>query len=710
MTESTLKLVCIKCGSSLAYSATDQNLKCQYCGTIAEIPKLEEDSPLGASSIYPLSVEISALTDAVHDHLASGDLTPDNLLEHATISKTERFYVPAIEFFGNYEAQWTASFGYDRQEHYTEYETQTVNGHSRQVAVTKTKTVTDWRPVNGTDTGKFYVTGYAGNRLSNATVDATPLVEIQTANSSVPFDKSYVTGFVQEDFCASEDEVYQSRAKSQVNSIIDRNVRNHGQGDHQKDWHWTANISKSSETVLVPICQAVYEYEGKEYNVWVRGDNASRLIADPLPIDQDRKIAIQKSFAPVVAATVTSLLCIWKLDANWILPMSTIAVAGGLGYWRKTSIINFSLKLRQSILASKRNTSANSTDMTVAEQRELLDSIKHPVKPWIAKTESDSWLVPIASIVLAAVPFVSTLDPGQLEIGINSFFNSSNDSRISTNSHNQLPIAASQQTGNSGTTSEFPRCAGSLEMEKCIQGERALANETSDQKLARQQHLEGERNRSQSETSTQVESNAQQQSTPSLSQSQSQQPPQNDSRVDDLKKALEFSLKNNWGGVDSAVNSIKSQVQVIPQGNRKLSRAANNEGLAYLKSNDVSAAVEAFARGTQADPADIEVKNNLGYALLKAQRDKDSAGVLVSLLIQVPERTSAWTNLSEAMVSTNINASLAALKIGVRFSANRDKTVVFLTSVVETHPNERFRSVVKNVLDNLDSIPSGPLR
>ena len=671
---------------------------------------MEEEAPDAAQTIYPLTVEISALTDTVHQHLASGDLTPDHLLEHATVSKTERLYVPAIEFFGAYEAQWTASFGYDRTEHYTDYETRTVNGHSRQVAVSKTKTVTDWRPVNGTDTGKFYVTAYAGTRLTSPVLDVTPLVEQQIASAAVPFDSSYLTGVEFEDFAHPETDVYQNRGRPQVNQIIDRNVEKHGQGDHQKDWHWTADISKRSSTVLVPVCHAVYEFEGKEYNVWVSGVDTSRLIADPLPVDQDRKKAIQFGFIPAAVAFAASALAIFKFDAAWTFPLVVLAVAGGLGYWRKKSIIDFSLKLRRVLLASKQAASANIAGMSADEQSGVIESVKRPEKPWIAKTSNDWWLLPVVSLIAAVAPFFQVMGP----------FNSNFQSSSVPQQVEQAPVAVSppiqvqqqpEAPANPGVASVYPRCAGSTELQKCEEEERNLASETPQQRIERQQRLEEERSRAAAEVNGTSSASSSQSSTVSEAKPQSTTSPdtQVDQRVVQLRKALESSRANNWAAVDEAIMSIKSQAQAIPQGDRKASRAANSEGLTLLKTGDFMGAIEAFIRGANSDPADIEVRNNLGYALLKAHKNTEAASILTALLAQVPDRTSAWTNFSESMVA-NPNVSTAALKIGVRFSANREKTLGFLRQLADNHPNEQYRPIIQNVLNEFNLIPSGPLR
>jgi len=405
MTEDAMKLQCRGCGSSLEYSAKDQSTKCPYCGTVTEIPKVEEVLPDNPSAILPLTVELTELTDAVYEHLASGDMTPDQLLEHATFTKKERFYTPVWGFRGNYVAEWTASFGYNRREEYTAYERRTENGNTYNVPVTKTRIVTDWRPASGTDTGAFAVLAYAGKQLCDATVDAISLVEKHPDGEVVPFDSSYTTGIPIEPYAASDDDAYSDRAKPQVNEIIEHSVRQHAQGDRQKDWHWTASINKDSFTLLVPICHATYEYQGKAYHVWVGGTNQSRLVADPLPVDLNRKRAVKFGFLPLIVAAIASGFAIFDLGYNAILPVGVFLAAVLYGFLRRSAIIDYSRNVRQSLLANRRAAATNTAAMTEAEQGALRKETERPHQSWLAHTAYDHVVIPLVILMVALTPF-----------------------------------------------------------------------------------------------------------------------------------------------------------------------------------------------------------------------------------------------------------------------------------------------------------------
>jgi len=412
MGDESLKLTCAGCGARLTYSATHQALKCEFCGTIAEIHQEESSQPGKAPSlIVPLSVELSTLTDAVYEFLASGDLTPDSLLECAMFTRKERFYAPAYAFSGEFDVHWTASFGYDRTEYYTVIESQTRNGQTQKVPVNKSRIVTDWRPANGEDKGGFSVIAYAGKRLLGSNQLVADLLEKRAATGSVAFDSSYTSDIPIEEFGATESAAYKNRAAPQINNIIDRSIRRYTQGDHQKDWHWQGDINTKGVPLYVPVCHVTYEFEGQQYNFWTHGADVSRLVADPLPVDQKRKSAVQMGFVPFAVAFISAAFAIFKFDSDWTAPLFCVAAAGLYGLVRKTSIIVFSVEIRKSLLARRHAASKSENEMSAAE-RDIF--VKEPKKkPRMANTDYDNLVLPFLTLLFATIPFVQVLSPSK---------------------------------------------------------------------------------------------------------------------------------------------------------------------------------------------------------------------------------------------------------------------------------------------------------
>lgn len=686
MADEPLKLICSGCGSSLAYSATDQALKCPYCGSTTEIPKAGELLPVQAVSIIPLTVDVTALVDAVYQHLASGDMTPDHLLEYASISKKDRFYVPAFIFSGNFEASWTASFGYDREEQYTAFVSRQENGRTVNVPVTKTKTVTDWRPVNGSDNGTFAVLAYAGKGLNSA-LNITSLFEGKAAKLE-SFDESYTSGITIEPFESSESQVYGSRGEALINGVIDKSVQSHAQGDRQKDWHWTADIRKQAAATLVPLCHAIYEFEGKQYNLWLSGSNPARIIADALPVDTGRKHSVNSGFFPFWLALIAAAVGIFRNADDWGIPVSIVLACLLFGFLRRKTIIGYSHQVRQSLLAKRKVASTASGNISDADRRTAVQGVKRPDKPWLANTAHDRVALPLASllaIVLAIAP---------------SFFSSAS-------------TKTSESTDASSATSAEPTQAPSTPVEtqaNLAPHERistgTAAADANSAPVERAPPVTAPETPAANTAPNSPASNTLVVTTAPNQVPAPERDPLSQLQASPIGDLLRLAGQGNWVAVDKGVAGIQSHAGMQIRGNRSAARSSNELGLTALRGNDFTAARAAFEQGVQQDPSDIEVRNNLAYVLVKT-RDSTAVTVLTDVLMQMPDRTSAWANLAEATAS-DAAMSTSALKLAVRFSANREHTLDVLRQIAATDTNPQYRAAATSALDSVGLIPAMP--
>jgi hypothetical protein len=187
---------CTGCGASLKYAPDQQNLICDFCGLQISIPRPDERVPdeHSCDCFVPLIVGKDKPTDVTRAYMISGAYTPDDILDNSTITKQWIFYVPTYLFRVSYKAPWTASFGYDHTEPYTVFQRDR-SGVSR--PITKYKTVTDWKPHSGVDTGTLAVQVYGGNKLTQKVVD---LVEKGSIENVTTFDEKFTVGYDIEPF------------------------------------------------------------------------------------------------------------------------------------------------------------------------------------------------------------------------------------------------------------------------------------------------------------------------------------------------------------------------------------------------------------------------------------------------------------------------------------------------------------------------------
>jgi len=389
---------CKNCGAEIEYEAGSQSLKCPFCNTINTIQKAEDQLATTVEKIIPMSVSLDDLEKRVYGFMASGDYTPDDMLEASTILKRECLYVPAYIFYIDYQATWTASFGYDRKEPYTAYRNVTRNGHQVREAYTAYKTVTDWRPSNGVDTGVLSVSTYAGQSLHDSDLSPADLVPNAIENGSMTdFNPSFMKNVQVEAFSVTEANALTS-LKAEINANIDQSVKSHGQGDHQKDWHWNAQMSHSENTVNVPICHAVFDYKGTEYHYWIDGIGSTEFRGNKLPEDDQRKQQVNLGFIPVGVAVPLLLASSYFWAFTWV-GLIFASILGGYAALRRKSILDYSKKIRGALLTQMQASSINTKDLSNEEREKLARSFQRPDKPLFAKSHKDKILLPALSIV-----------------------------------------------------------------------------------------------------------------------------------------------------------------------------------------------------------------------------------------------------------------------------------------------------------------------
>lgn len=397
---------CRNCGAEIEYQAGSQSLVCPYCNTLNEIKKPEDELPTEVDLIIPLSINQKDLENQVYIFLAKDNYAPDDIIQSAIFLKRECLYVPAYIFRIDYQAEWTASFGYDRKEPYTDYKT--INGRSQ--AYTAYRTVTDWRPVNGTDANTFEVSIYAGTNLTSLALTPAEMIPAIIANGErTAFNPDFMQGVTSESFAIPEKLAFDSLSE-EINENIDYNVKQHAQGDRQKDWHWTlSHIESSTGTLLVPICNAVFDYKGTNYSYWCDGIGNANIVADKLPVDSNRKRNVQLGFIPICGAILGLLLV--SLQGNKLYGAGIFALILTIGYalLRRHFILDYSKKIRESFLNQKIASSASVVNMTDEEREAYAQSFVMPKRPFLAETARDKVVLPIlavAAFLIALIPAI----------------------------------------------------------------------------------------------------------------------------------------------------------------------------------------------------------------------------------------------------------------------------------------------------------------
>ena len=401
---------CPKCGAEVDYSPSGGILKCPYCGKQTAIKEEFDPKSISADFIIPTKLDKDRLHAETQAYMVSGDYTPDDIVDRSEIVKEEIQYHPAYVSTGSFTANWTASFGYDREEEYQVWGT-TITGQSG--LITKTKTVTDWRPVNGVATGDFLVFAYAGNQLEDEYV--IQLVETPFGADLSGMDPSYTAGHSVEPYAYDvKSSAVNGKISAKIDAIIDKEVKSHEQGDHSKNWQWNAKLQgQKTSTVLIALGHSIFTYVDKDYDVYVSATGANRVVGTELPRDKTRGYKVWLGFLPTLLAVLAFALFGYFLgnigyDFSFKACLALI-VCLIAGFIRRKIIINYSQRLRNSKLAHQQINDIN-IDAESEEHRELLAKAQMPKAPQLLKYTWDVTALVSCTLITVSVIFFSGIN------------------------------------------------------------------------------------------------------------------------------------------------------------------------------------------------------------------------------------------------------------------------------------------------------------
>jgi len=350
-------LICPNCGASLEYSPGARALKCLYCRTVTQIEPeadaagaTDETDKLAPTApeeelIVPLALTKDQLLQAIYSMLSKGKYTPDDLLERAAFRTIEQFYVPAYVF---------------------------VTGRHADVGRPST---------SGEDVVTLGAISYVGSRLRQSKLPViAKLVEgCRGIVGAKAYEAAYTDGIDMEAF---------PTLGSQVDATAGKSVNAHRE---------TASPGRQRCKLYVPTCHVVYEYEGRFYEAWVDGSSAENVVADAVPVDRKRKRAAWYAFLPTLLVLPTMLVAAalagpnLKLDSA--LPALAVIAAPIFGFLRRRSILKYSQRLRDALLAQRRLSSARASGFPGARRSTAAQASQIPTRPLLAR---QGFVLPLA--------------------------------------------------------------------------------------------------------------------------------------------------------------------------------------------------------------------------------------------------------------------------------------------------------------------------
>jgi len=317
---------CTNCGGDLTYKAGTSSLTCQHCGTTNEIPQIEaefeeldfkdflENNSNAEETLEEKFVKCNSCgaTSSLEPHVTSGNCpycsTP-LVIEQSSIQRiiqpkallpfhlkkeeaktrfkkwvTKLWFAPNDlkkaslnfdHFKGIYIPYWTydsdtlTQYQGQRGTHYYVSQTYTTTENGKTVTRTRQVRKTRWR----------YVSGTVSNFFDDILVTATHSLpkkyiyklEPWDLENLVPFDKSYLSGFVTEKYQIDLESGFDI-AKGIMDPTIRSLIRSDIGGDEQRIVSMNTKYDDITfKHLLLPVYVSAYRYKDKVYQFLVNG-------------------------------------------------------------------------------------------------------------------------------------------------------------------------------------------------------------------------------------------------------------------------------------------------------------------------------------------------------------------------------------------------------------------------------------------------------
>jgi hypothetical protein len=255
----------VQCRSCKAVSVFDpQNVggRCEFCGSPEIVDYQEIKAPIRPQSLLPFRVAETAVREQIHRWYKSKWLAPGKLKSRALVDTVKGVYIPYWTFDAQVTCPWTAEAGYY---YYTTETYRDDKGDMQERQVQQTR----WEPASGVVEHFFDDEPVPGTQgVSKALLHQ---VEPYPTNELVPYDTSFLSGFVVEHYQV----VLLDAAKSsedQMRAKLMQLCAAEIPGDTYRGLAINPTFSaRTFKHILVPLWLLTYTYGARVFHVLVNG-------------------------------------------------------------------------------------------------------------------------------------------------------------------------------------------------------------------------------------------------------------------------------------------------------------------------------------------------------------------------------------------------------------------------------------------------------
>ncbi len=176
--------------------------------------------------------------------------------------------------------------------------------------------------------------------------------------------------------------------------------------------------------------------------------------------------------------------------------------------------------------------------------------------------------------------------------------------------------------------------------------------------------------------------------------------------VNTIKAVTDASYKGDEPALALAQNKLVSMsTPAIPVPDKttiKTARAANSRGIKAMDVGEYVAAANAFYEGKQLFPGDVEINDNLAYALCMAGKYTDALSAVADTLRLAPKRANTWATLGNILVGYGEeNQAIGALLAGHSYSRAPKRMREGFVKGAMSNPSVALRGALRLTVNRL---------
>lgn len=268
----SMTMTCPSCGADTVMGAGTMTATCPFCGSHYVSDAQPMASVIQPETVMPFRISREVAVEHFGAWVKKRWLAPRKFRRGRHALEPNGIYIP----FWTFDAQLSTSYngygGRRRTEHYTVR----VNGRTQH----RTRTVTDWYPISGTETLQFDdIPCVASKRIDRALLGKLGAYSMKVLHI---YNPAYLAGFLAERYSVGLGEGFAS-VRGNMEARMISHIKARRGYDTYRNMHYHHNYDTVRfKHILLPLWLSTYTYHNKVFQLMINGETGKVAGKSPL--------------------------------------------------------------------------------------------------------------------------------------------------------------------------------------------------------------------------------------------------------------------------------------------------------------------------------------------------------------------------------------------------------------------------------------------